>query len=74
KEKILAAKRAGIKTVILPKDNKDEVMEDLPPFVRKNLDLRFVEHIDEVFPIAIRDFEKLKKKTKKTKSRKKQTA
>ena len=67
KEKILAAKRAGIKTVILPKGNKDEVMEDLPAFVRKNLDLRFVEHIDEVFPIAIRDFEKLKEKAKKKK-------
>ena len=71
KEKILAAKRAGIKTVILPKGNKDEVMEDLPAFVRKNLDLRFVEHIDEVFPIAIKDFDKLKEKAKKKRGRKK---
>ncbi len=64
KEKILAAKRADIKTVILPKDNKDEVMEDLPPFARKSLNLVFVDHIDEVFPIAIKDFEEILKKAK----------
>ncbi|ACO04234.1 MULTISPECIES: endopeptidase La [Persephonella] len=58
KEKILAAKRAEIKDVILPKDNKDEVMEDLPPFARKNINLIFVDHIDQVFKIAIKDFEK----------------
>jgi len=67
KEKILAAKRAEINTVILPKDNKDEVMEDIPPFVRKNLNLVFVEHIDEVFKIAIKDFEKLVCSKKKKK-------
>ncbi|WP_029520364.1 endopeptidase La [Persephonella sp. IF05-L8] len=69
KEKILAAKRAGIKDVILPKDNKDEVMEDLPPFARKDINLIFVEHVDEVFKIAIKDFEKRIKQ--KRKSRKK---
>ena len=62
KEKILAAKRADINTVILPKGNKDEVMEELPAFARKSMNLIFVEHIDEVLPIAIRDFDKLKKK------------
>jgi ATP-dependent Lon protease len=55
KEKILAAKRAGIKTVILPKDNKEEVMSDLPPYVRKSMNLIFVDHIDEVFKIALRE-------------------
>ncbi len=70
KEKILAAKRADIKTVILPKDNKDEVMEDLPPFARKSLNLVFVEHIDEVFPIAIKDFEDILKKAKEKKEEK----
>ncbi|NPA53291.1 MAG: endopeptidase La [Aquificae bacterium] len=69
KEKILAAKRADIKTVILPKDNKDEVMEDLPPFARKSLNLVFVEHIDEVFPIAIKDFEEILEKAKKNKKK-----
>jgi len=69
KEKILAAKRADIKTVILPKDNKDEVLEDLPPFARKSLNLIFVDHIDEVFPIAIKEFDKLKKKKSSKKSK-----
>ncbi|MCX7759648.1 MAG: endopeptidase La [Hydrogenothermaceae bacterium] len=55
KEKILAAKRAGIKTVILPKDNKEEVMEDLPEYVRKAVDLVFVENVDEVFKIALEE-------------------
>ena len=68
KEKILAAKRAGIKTVILPAGNKDEVLEDLPPFVRRSIELIFVEHIDEVLPIAIKDFEKHIKKKKRKKA------
>ncbi len=70
KEKILAAKRADIKTVILPKDNKDEVMEDLPPFVRKSLNLVFVDHVDEVFPIAIKDFDEILERAKKKKEEK----
>ncbi|MBK3332418.1 endopeptidase La [Persephonella atlantica] len=67
KEKILAAKRAGIKTVLLPKENREEVMEDLPPFARRNLELIFVEHIDEVFKIAIKGFEQKTKRRKRTK-------
>ncbi|MFN3786885.1 MAG: endopeptidase La [Sulfurihydrogenibium azorense] len=55
KEKILAAKRAGIKNVILPKGNKEEVMSDLPAYVRKSVNLIFVDHIDEVLKIALKD-------------------
>lgn len=55
KEKILAAKRAGIKNVILPKGNKEEVMSDLPAYVRKAVNLIFVEHIDEVLKIALKE-------------------
>lgn len=55
KEKILAAKRAGIKKVILPKDNRDEVMEDLPEYIRKSVELVFVENIDEVFKIVLEE-------------------
>ncbi len=51
KEKILAAKRAGIYQVILPLKNKEEVMEDLPPYVRDKMTLYFVEHLEEVFSI-----------------------
>jgi len=62
KEKILAAKRAGIKKVFLPKDNKEEVMEDLPAYVRKAVKLKFVEHIDEILKEAIVGIEEKIKK------------
>jgi ATP-dependent Lon protease len=52
KEKILASKRAEIYEVILPKDNKTEVLNDLPPFVREKMKLHFVDHIDQVFHLA----------------------
>ncbi|MEJ5338960.1 MAG: endopeptidase La [Aquificaceae bacterium] len=51
KEKILAAKRAGIYEVILPSKNRDEVMEDLPQYVRDKMTLHFVDSLDEVFGI-----------------------
>ncbi|MGC8853034.1 MAG: endopeptidase La, partial [Hydrogenobacter sp.] len=53
KEKILAAKRAGIYEVILPEKNKDEVLEDLPEYVRDKMTLHFVSNLDEVFNIAL---------------------
>ncbi|MFN3871350.1 MAG: S16 family serine protease, partial [Aquificaceae bacterium] len=54
KEKILAAKRAGIYRVILPSKNKEEVMEDLPSYVRDQMKLYFVEHLEEVFDIIFK--------------------
>ena len=53
KEKILAAKRAGIEEVILPEKNRDEVLEDLPDYVREKIKIHFVSHLDEVFSIAL---------------------
>ncbi|GBC87909.1 Lon protease [bacterium HR13] len=53
KEKILAAKRAGIYQVILPEKNKDEVLEDLPEYVRDKMTLHFVSNLDEVFDLAL---------------------
>ncbi|WP_121008920.1 endopeptidase La [Hydrogenivirga caldilitoris] len=53
KEKILAAKRAGIYEVILPEKNRDEVIEDLPEYVREKMELHFVNHLDEVFKLAL---------------------
>ncbi|NPA42294.1 MAG: endopeptidase La [Aquificae bacterium] len=53
KEKILAAKRAEIYEVILPEKNKDEVLEDLPEYVRDKMKLHFVNHLDEVFKLAL---------------------
>lgn len=52
KEKVIAAQRAGVKTVILPKDNKKD-LEDIPESVKDKLTFVFVEHADEVFPIAL---------------------
>ena len=52
REKLVAAHRAGIRTIILPAGNrKDEV--DLPARVRDDLSLHYVEHIDEVLAIAL---------------------
>lgn len=53
KEKILAAKRAEIYEVILPLKNKDEVLEELPEYVREKMTLHFVDNLDEVFRIAL---------------------
>ncbi|MEK7551256.1 MAG: endopeptidase La [Patescibacteria group bacterium] len=52
KEKVIAAHRAGLKTVILPKDNKKD-LEDVPKEVIKDLKFMFVNHMDEVLDIAL---------------------
>lgn len=52
KEKILAARRAGVKTVILPKENEKN-LEDIPDYIRKELNLVLVEHIQEVLDLTL---------------------
>jgi len=52
KEKVLGAHRAGISTIILPKDNEAD-MEDIPEDVRKQLTFHCVSTLDEVFDIAL---------------------
>ncbi len=52
KEKVIAAHRAGLKTVILPKDNKKD-LEDVPKEVIRDLKFHFVSHMDEVLGIAL---------------------
>jgi ATP-dependent Lon protease len=52
KEKVLGAHRAGITTIILPKDNEAD-MEDIPEDVRKQLTFHCVSTLDEVFSIAL---------------------
>lgn len=47
KEKVLAAKRMGIKTVIIPKRNKKD-LEELPKYVKEGLKFILVESMDEV--------------------------
>ncbi|MBI4531628.1 MAG: endopeptidase La [Candidatus Latescibacteria bacterium] len=51
KEKVLAARRAGITTVILPKRNEKD-LEDIPQHVRDEMVFLFVEQIDSVFNTA----------------------
>lgn len=53
KEKVIAAHRAGIKIVILPKDNKKD-LEDIPDYVLKGLEFVYVEHMDQVLKVALR--------------------
>ncbi|GBF34905.1 ATP-dependent protease La Type I [Desulfocucumis palustris] len=52
KEKVLAAHRGGIKTIILPKDNRKDI-EDIPANVKKNLTFKLVDHMDDVLEIAL---------------------
>ncbi len=52
KEKVLSAHRAGIKKIILPKENKRDHTE-IPQNVRRRLEIVFVEHIDEVLKEAL---------------------
>jgi len=52
KEKLLAAHRGNIKTVIIPKDNEKDLSE-VPSNVLKALNVVFVEHMDEVLRIAL---------------------
>ena len=52
KEKVLAAHRVGIKTIIMPKENKRDI-DEIPANVRRNLEFVLVEHMDEVLATAL---------------------
>ncbi len=52
KEKVLAAHRAGINTVILPKENEKDTLE-ISSSIRKKINFRFVERMKEVLEIAL---------------------
>jgi ATP-dependent Lon protease len=53
KEKVLAARRAGIREVILPRQNEKNVNEDLTEELRRDLTIHFVQAIDEVLLLAL---------------------
>jgi len=52
KEKVLAARRAGVKKVVLPAANKKD-LKDIPKKVKKELDIIFVEDINELFETVL---------------------
>tara|TARA_B100000900_G_scaffold368692_1_gene346067 strand:- start:457 stop:1641 length:1185 start_codon:yes stop_codon:yes gene_type:complete len=66
KEKLLAALRAGIKEVIIPKDNEKD-LRDIPVVIKNKIKIHPVKFVDEVFAIALKDKpRKIKSKNKKT--------
>ncbi|MBI2544080.1 MAG: hypothetical protein HYW16_02490, partial [Candidatus Rokubacteria bacterium] len=52
KEKVLAAKRAGVKSVFLPKRNEKNLLEDVPQTVRDSMTFHLVDTIAEVIGLA----------------------
>ena len=53
KEKVLAARRAGIREVILPRQNEKNVKEDLTEELRRDLTIHYVQTVDEVLLLAL---------------------
>lgn len=64
KEKLLAARRAKLKTVILPEPNRRD-LEDLPQEVMDDLNFVFVEHVRQVFDAALLEAKPVKAMTRK---------
>jgi ATP-dependent Lon protease len=72
KEKVLAAHRSGINTVILPKQNEQDV-DDVPDEIRKTMKFIFVNTVDEVIKAALEPAKKIAKSKKKPVKKKKDT-
>jgi len=53
KEKVLGAKRAGIREVILPADNEPNVKEDLQPHMLEGIEVHYVRNVDEALQFAL---------------------
>ena len=62
KDKVLAAQRAGIKTVIMPERNKKD-MVDVPDSAKQDLKFKFVKRIEDLIPLV---FERTRRKPEKT--------
>jgi ATP-dependent Lon protease len=52
KEKVLAARRAGIKTIILPKKNEKD-LEEIPERIKKEMEFKFIQKMDEAIELAL---------------------
>jgi ATP-dependent Lon protease len=68
KEKALAAHRAGIGTIVIPKDNLKD-LEEIPEHVKKDISFKPVEHIDEVLQIALTSKNERAAQTRKSSSK-----
>jgi ATP-dependent Lon protease len=53
KEKVLGAKRAGIREVILPAENEPNVKEDLQPHILEGIQIHFVRTMDQALEFAL---------------------
>ena len=53
KEKFLAARRAGVQTIILPAENRQNVEEDLTPEMMEGVDVHYATHIEDVLAVAL---------------------
>ena len=53
KEKFLAARRAGIKTIILPAENRQNVEEDLTPQMIEGVEVHYASRIEDVLGVAL---------------------
>jgi ATP-dependent Lon protease len=73
KEKVLAAHRVGLKTIILPNQNEAD-LEDIPEEIQNEIDFIFVESMDDVLETALEPAPKVKKKRKSTKAPKKEAS
>ncbi|GBD93701.1 lon protease 2 [bacterium BMS3Abin05] len=73
KEKVLAAKRAGITRIILPEKNKKD-LEEIPSKAREQMKFDFVDNLNHVFELALRETKWKKKKTVKKASGKKKVS
>lgn len=53
KEKFLAARRAGVQTIVLPAENRQNVDEDLTPEMMEGVDVHYATHIEDVLAVAL---------------------
>jgi ATP-dependent Lon protease len=61
KEKTLAAKRMGIKKIIIPRRNKKD-LEDIPKYIKKDMEFVFAETVDDVLEVALKKINIRKRK------------
>jgi ATP-dependent Lon protease len=53
KEKVLAAHRAGVRTIVLPRRNEKNLIEDVPAEVRRVMTVHLADSIDDVLGVAL---------------------